>query len=109
MRRQFPLLLVFLFCALPLRADTWVKVKTPHFTVISNGSEKEARQVGVGFEQIHAVFAFAFPQLRTDSGAETIVMAPKDEKSFVNLFPLRKRRSGMSQRGNITAAGRRIL
>jgi tetratricopeptide (TPR) repeat protein len=67
-----------------------VKVKSPHFTVISNGTEKQAREVAVGFEQIHQIFAVTFSGLRTDSGAETIVIAPKDLDTFKRLMPHRK-------------------
>ena len=81
------------FAVLPANAETWVKVISPHFTVLSNGSAKDAREVAAGFEQIHAVFALALPGLRTDSGAETIVIAAKDEKSFVELMPSEKKRA----------------
>src|ERR1700683_2548120 len=68
--------LALLFAA-PARAaeETWVKVQAPHFLVLSNGSLKDAREVATDFEQIHAVFAQAFPKLRTDSSADTIVLA----------------------------------
>lgn len=84
--------LAFLFTA-PLRAaeEVWVKVQTPHFLVLSNGSLKDAREVGTNFEQVHAVFAQAFPNLRTDSSADTIVLAVKDEKTFVEMLPREKK------------------
>ena len=84
--------LAFLFSA-PMRAaeETWVKVQTPHFLVLSNGSLKDAREVATDFEQIHAVFAQALPTLRTDSSAETIVLAVKDEKTFVEMLPREKK------------------
>jgi hypothetical protein len=78
----------------PIDAETWVKVTSPHFTVISNGSEKQARQTALGFEQIHAIFAMALPGLRTDSGAETIVIAAKDESTLKDLLsPAEKKRA----------------
>jgi hypothetical protein len=85
---------LILLCVLPGRAESWVKVRSPHFTVISNGSEKEARRIALGFEQIHSVFAIVIPGMRTDSGAETIVIAPKDEHTFVYLLPDEKKRAG---------------
>jgi tetratricopeptide (TPR) repeat protein len=91
MRKRLFLFGIVLLCAIPADAETWVKIKSPHFTVISNGSEKDAREVAAGFEQIHAVFEFGLPGLRTDSGAETIVIATKDEKSFVDLVPSQKK------------------
>lgn len=90
MRRLFLASCAIFIGILPGSADTWVKVKSPHFTVVSNGSEKQARQVALGFEQIHAVFTFSLPGLRTDSGAETIVIAPKDLETFKALMPHRK-------------------
>lgn len=90
MRWLFLLSCALLLGVLPGKADTWVKVKSPHFTVISNGSEKQARQVALGFEQIHAVFDVGLPGLRTDSGAETIVIAARDLDTFKTLMPFRK-------------------
>ena len=49
-----PMCFVFLSALSSPGAETWVKVKSPHFTVISNGSEKDAREVATGFEQIRA-------------------------------------------------------
>ena len=82
-----------LLLAAPARAaeETWVKVQAPHFLVLSNGSLKDAREVATDFEQIHAVFAQAFPKLRTDSSADTIVLAVKDEKTFVEMLPREKK------------------
>src|ERR1700758_4177271 len=82
---------IFLSCVVPSKADTWVKVKSAHFTVISNGNERQARQVALGFEQIHSVFSSIIPGLRTDSSAETIVIAPKDESTLNELLPSDKK------------------
>jgi tetratricopeptide (TPR) repeat protein len=73
----------------PARAKEppWVEVRTPHFTVISNGHQKQARKVALGFEQIHAVFSEDLPGLRTDSGAETIVLAVRDGQTMKTLVP----------------------
>ena len=83
---------VFLSLVLPCRAENWVKVKSPHFTVISNGSEKQARQVALGFEEIQAVFTSVIPGLRTEASAETIVFAAKDVNTFAELLPFEKSR-----------------
>src|SRR6202007_2099908 len=64
---------------------------SPHFTVISNDGEKQARQVAIGFEQIHAIFTLVLPGLRTDASAETVVLALKDEKTFTDLLPSEKK------------------
>lgn len=62
MRRLLIASLLLLICTAPSMAETWVKVKSPHFTVISNGSEKQARQAAVGFEQIRTVVTTTFPE-----------------------------------------------
>lgn len=82
---------VFLSCVRPSRADNWVNVKSPHFTVISNGTEKQARQVALGFEEIHTIFSTTIPGLRTDASAETVVIAAKDLNTFTDLLPSEKK------------------
>jgi tetratricopeptide (TPR) repeat protein len=91
MRKLLSLSWLLLACVLPSRADSWVKVTSPHFTVISEGTEKQARQVALGFEQIHSVFASTIPGLRTDSSAETVVIAVKDANTFGELVPSEKK------------------
>jgi len=83
------LLFSALFCGPATTASdqTWIEVRTPHFDVYSNGTEKQARNLAKGFEQIRSVFAVSFPELRTDSGAQTIVVGPKDEESMKALVP----------------------
>jgi tetratricopeptide (TPR) repeat protein len=65
----------------------WVEVRSPHFRVISDGSEKEARQVARGFEQIRSVFAILLPNLKLDSGPPFLILAPTDEGSTKRLVP----------------------
>ena len=93
-RLSFLVILTILAAHAASAADNWVKVKSPHFLVISDGTEAQARHIAQGFEQIRAVFAVALPGLRTDSGAETIVIAIKDEHSFVTLMPWEKKLAG---------------
>ena len=94
MPKPLLLFIIILVCVFPTHAETWVKVTSPHFTVISDGSEKQAQQIAMGFEQIHAIFALALPGLRTDSGAETIVIAARDVNSFKDLLsPAEKKRA----------------
>jgi tetratricopeptide (TPR) repeat protein len=91
MRRLILTLSAVFLGVLPGKADNWVRVKSPHFTVLSNASEKQTRQVAVGFEQIQTVFTSTMPGLRTDSSAETIVIAAKDESTFNDLLQADKK------------------
>lgn len=89
-----------LFSPSSARADErWIQVKSPHFTVISDGGEGQAREVAYKFEQIHETFAHGFPQLRTDSGAETIVLAVRTESDLKELLPKSMGRQAQSIAG----------
>ncbi len=65
----------------------WVEVRSPHFRVLSDGSDKDARRIAREFEQMRTVFASGFPNLRLDSGAPLLVLAPRDEPSMKALAP----------------------
>lgn len=74
-------------CPRAAHNDTWVEVRSPNFTVISNAGEKEARKVADQFEQIREVFQNAFPKLRVDLGKPVIIFAVKNEDSMKSLLP----------------------
>ncbi|MGB9472467.1 MAG: hypothetical protein WBQ59_24195 [Candidatus Acidiferrum sp.] len=67
--------------------DTWIEVQSPHFTVISNGGEKEARKMADQFEQFREVFHTTFPKWRLDLGKPLIIFAVKNEDSLKTLIP----------------------
>jgi tetratricopeptide (TPR) repeat protein len=65
----------------------WAEVRSPHFRVITDGSEKDARRVAREFEQIRFAMGSVYPKLRLDSGAPLLVMCPRDEASMKVLAP----------------------
>jgi Tfp pilus assembly protein PilF len=79
--------LFFTPCLHAARNDTWVEVRSPNFTVISNAGEKEARTIAGQFEQIREVFHNAFPKLRVDLGKPVIIFAVKNEDTMKSLLP----------------------
>jgi Tfp pilus assembly protein PilF len=85
------LFLVLLVAASPVfakeGADSWVEVKSPHFRVLSDGSEKQARHVAGQLERMRAVFHAAFPMARLDPPDPIFVIALKDRKAFQALEP----------------------
>jgi tetratricopeptide (TPR) repeat protein len=87
--RIFLLLTVFAAFAATARAkeESWVEVRSPHFTVLSDSNEKQARHVADQFERMRAVFHDRFPKSSIDPGAPIVVLAVKDEKSFRSLEP----------------------
>jgi len=96
-------LLVLLFAPavctpLPDKPQKWLEVRSPHFTVITNGNEKQARRVLGQFERIREVFHTAFPRLKVDTSAPIIVIAAKDEKTFEGLGPGDWKKRGQMKR-----------
>src|SRR5271156_4329843 len=67
--------------------DTWIEVRSPNFTVISNAGEKEARKIADQFEQFREVFHSSFPKLRVDLGKPLTIFAVKNEDSLKTLLP----------------------
>jgi Tfp pilus assembly protein PilF len=65
----------------------WAEVRSQHFRVITDGSEKDARRVAREFEQIRFAMSGVYPRLRLDSGAPLLVMCPRDESSLKALAP----------------------
>ncbi len=69
------------------RSDTWVEVRSPHFTVVSNGGEKLARRVVEHFEEIRAAFQKTLNKIRVDPGQRIIILAAKNENTLKALLP----------------------
>jgi tetratricopeptide (TPR) repeat protein len=67
--------------------DAWIEIRSPHFLVVSNASEHDARKVADQFEQFREVFQAAFPKLRVDLGKPLIIFAVKNEESMRDLIP----------------------
>jgi len=65
----------------------WREIRSPHFRVITNGSEGAGRHVAREFEQMRAVFASQFPGYRLEAAEPIIIMAPADESSTRKLVP----------------------
>jgi tetratricopeptide (TPR) repeat protein len=78
------------FLAVPIGAAkkaAWVEVLSPHFTVVGDAGEREARRIADQFEQIRGVFQNAFPKLRADLGKPVTIFALKNEDSMKALLP----------------------
>jgi len=67
--------------------DTWIEIRSPHFTVLCNAGEDEGRKAALHFEQIRGLFQNLYPKLRVDSGKPTIVFAIKNEDSLKLFIP----------------------
>lgn len=79
--------LLFGSCVSASAKESWVEVRSPNFTVLSNAGEKEARRIADQFEQFREVFHATLPQFRVDLGKPLIIFAVKDEDSLKLLLP----------------------
>jgi len=80
-------------CCIPLSAlatepnDHWLQVQSPHFVVLTDSNEKQARRLAAQFEQMRSVFHVIFPNGASDTGSPITVLAVKDRKGFQALEP----------------------
>ena len=65
----------------------WIEVCSPHFRVLTNSSQSEARHVAHEFEQMRSVFAEQNPQFRLEGGAPLTIFAAEDEPTAKMLEP----------------------
>jgi TPR repeat protein len=79
-------------------AETWVELKTAHFTVVTNAGEGTARSTANEFEQARAAFAKILPGMRVGQARPTLVLALRDEGT------LRKWAPGYFVKGGIKVA-----
>jgi len=66
--------------------DHWLEVQSPHFVVLTDSNEKQARRIAAQFEQMRSVFQRLFPSA-SEAGPPIIVLALKDKKGFQALEP----------------------
>jgi Tfp pilus assembly protein PilF len=69
------------------KTENWLEVRSPHFVVLSDSSEKQARHIADQFERMRLVFHTVFPKAHVDPGAPIVVLAVKDKKDFQALEP----------------------
>ena len=67
--------------------ESWIEVHSPHFTVISNAGDKQARKLADQFEQFREMFHNSFPKLRVDLGKPLIIFAVKNQASMKAFIP----------------------
>lgn len=90
MRRRVTFLLCLL-AAVPFaegQGDVWLQVSTPHFQIVSNANEAEARRAAHQFESMRSVFQKVFPDADLDTTAPMLVLAVQDKQHLQALEPL---------------------
>lgn len=90
------------------RIREWTEVLSPHFRVVTDGSERQGRQLAYHFETIRSVFEQTLG-LRVESGKPFVVMGFKDEKSMRALLPeYWENKSGIRPGGGFRPGGDRV-
>jgi TPR repeat protein len=67
--------------------EAWVEVKSPAFTVASDGTEKEARRVALQFERVRAFIKEVWPWANVDSARPVTILAVRNESGLKRLLP----------------------
>lgn len=88
-RRLLPCLVIFSSFLQTSRslAQTWREVQSPHFRVVTDGSERDGRDVAKEFEQMRSVFELRFEHAVLETGAPLLVVAVR-EPGLHTLAPL---------------------
>ena len=68
--------------------DTWTSVRSQHFFLIGNASEKEIRRVATRLEQFRDVFTRLFPNAKFNSAVPTTVVVFKSDGSYKPYKPV---------------------
>jgi tetratricopeptide (TPR) repeat protein len=79
---------IALLCpALTAKEQTWIEVRSPHFIIVSNAGEKQARETAIHLEQIRTFFRQVITVAQNAPSPTIIVFAVKDENSLRDLLP----------------------
>jgi len=83
------------------RTETWTKVRSPNFLVLTDANEKQGRRVALQFEVIRAVFRqfFNIPGAAKDPGVT--IIAVKNKEGLKRLMP----EEGLSHPATVYVAG----
>jgi len=90
MRKLLSALLLFCLTIPALATESnehWFQVQSPHFVVLTNSSEKQARRLAGQFEQMRSVFHLLMPNAGSDASSPIVVLALKDKKGLQALEP----------------------
>lgn len=66
----------------------WVEVRSPHFSVVTDGGEKRGREVAVRFEQMRAVFGALMEKANVNLAVPLQIVAFRNTKELRQFAPL---------------------
>jgi tetratricopeptide (TPR) repeat protein len=85
--------------------EKWVEVSSPHFKVMSDAGEREARRIAGNFEEIRAALKSFLPRARIEPGKPVVIIAVKNEKGLRSLLPEFWEKKGRSRPAGIFQSG----
>jgi hypothetical protein len=62
----------------PASAQTWREIQSPHFHVVTDGSDNDGRDVAKEFEQMRSVFVASYHHLTPETGAPLLIVAVRE-------------------------------
>ncbi|MGH9601668.1 MAG: hypothetical protein ACRD24_04685, partial [Terriglobales bacterium] len=85
---RFPsALLALAILAIPAHAQTWVEVRSPHFTVVTDAGERRGRDVALQFEQMRAVFGTLIQRKSVNIPVAVEVVAFRNNSGMRQFLP----------------------
>ena len=69
------------------QAGGWIEVVSPHFRVVSDAREADARRVAREFEVIRSVFLAGLPELVAEPRRPLTIVAVRNEEGLIALLP----------------------
>jgi hypothetical protein len=77
--------------------ETWIEIKSPNFTVISNASIRQAQRVAKNLEQFRTAVHVLFPKMKLNPAVPPLVLAARSEKDVKALLPSDRQGKGVAQ------------
>ena len=77
-------------------ADEWVRVRSPHFEIIADVSQKRAREIALRFEQMRSIFEKLVSAEKLKSPIPLQIIAFRTSKELTDVMP---RRNGKPMEG----------
>jgi TPR repeat protein len=104
MKRRVVLVLAFLAAAPTFAAESWIEIKGPSLTVVSDAGDKEARRVLSQFEQVRALLRESWPGAKLDPTRPVTLVAVKDADEYSQFVPSSLETSGTYAAGMFLSA-----
>ncbi|HVI07074.1 MAG TPA: hypothetical protein VND65_02145 [Candidatus Binatia bacterium] len=83
---------LFVFPGNAAEKSPWSEVHSQHFTVITDGSDKEGREVALRFEQMRSAFATLLMKERPNDPVPLTILAFRNDKDYYRCAPLQQGR-----------------